>query len=92
MSEKHVSHRVRVWLRRSLLVLIAVVGIGGVMAWIVGSRLVAPCPRQVGDPPSGLHAVAIEIESRSDATLSGWHCVPSDCRGVIVLLHGIRGN
>ncbi|MFO0941266.1 MAG: alpha/beta hydrolase [Pirellulales bacterium] len=103
-------------------------------SWIVGGRLVAACPREVGQPPSDLNATAVRLEIReielqssssqtvssqtvsgqtvsgqtvssqtvsgqtvsgqtvSGQTVSGWSCRVEASRGVVILLHGIRGS
>lgn len=78
---------------RFLLGVTLVLGIGGfAVSWVVAGRLVAASPRQVGEPPMDLNAVAFTVPSDSGSTISGWHTVPAPCRGAVILLHGIRGS
>lgn len=60
--------------------------------WFISGRLVAACPLKIGPPPSDLRATSIELLSEAGATISGWHVRSEDGRGVVVLLHGIRGS
>jgi alpha-beta hydrolase superfamily lysophospholipase len=66
--------------------------IGLVASWIVAGKLVAPQPRIIGEPPSGLPASSISFESNSGSTIAGWHVASDEAQGVIVLLHPIRGS
>jgi fermentation-respiration switch protein FrsA (DUF1100 family) len=83
--------------RRVLIAAAIVLGLGGIVAWIVGGQLVTPRPAEIGSGPDDLPIVAISLTSESGAKLSGWH-IPNDDeqgenrRGVIVLLHPIRGS
>lgn len=83
---------------RKRLIQAAVVGGLGILAglfaisWWVAGALVAANPRPVGKPPEELNAQAITLRSRSGSVLAGWHTQPVHCRGVVVLLHGIRGT
>ena len=61
-------------------------------AWFIAGALIAPAPRQVGDPPSELNAVEFTVPSRSGSTIAGWRTRPPSPAGVVVLLHGIRGS
>ncbi|MEM6690245.1 MAG: alpha/beta hydrolase [Planctomycetota bacterium] len=65
---------------------------GLLSSWFVASLLVAPRHQQVGPPPVELNASAFETDSRSGARIHGWYTEPRDPRGVVVLLHGIRGT
>jgi alpha-beta hydrolase superfamily lysophospholipase len=66
--------------------------VGLLASWLVAGKLVAPRPQKIGSPPADLHANTISLESESGATIAGWHILADDRRGVIVLLHGIRGS
>lgn len=66
--------------------------IGLVASWIVAGNLIAPQPRVIGDPPSDLPAMSISLASDSGSTIAGWSIQSPDSKGVIVLLHGIRGS
>jgi len=66
--------------------------IGLFASWLVAGQLVASRPQKIGLPPADLRATSISLESESGATIAGWHVASDDRRGVIVLLHGIRGS
>jgi alpha-beta hydrolase superfamily lysophospholipase len=53
---------------------------------------VAPAHSVVGAPPDDFPCEAIQLESKSGATIAGWHAPVEHSRGVIVLLHPIRGS
>ena len=65
---------------------------GLVISWFVAGALIAPAPGIVGNPPSDLPVTAFAVESDSGSTINGWHVQAEESRGVIVLLHGIRGS
>jgi uncharacterized protein len=67
--------------------------VGGVTAsWFVAAQLVASCPRTIGAPPVDLPATAISLASDSGSVVAGWHIPAENSKGVVVLLHGIRGS
>jgi len=61
-------------------------------SWFVAGKLVESRPQKIGSPPADLRAALISLQSESGAAISGWHIPADDSRGVIVLLHGIRGS
>ena len=63
-----------------------------VAAWLVGSGLVAPANRIVGDPPADFPATSIRIQSDSGATLACWHLPLPNSNATAILLHPIRGD
>ncbi len=65
---------------------------GLLLSWFVGSQLIAPFRVVIGPPPQDLNASEFSLSSDSGATISGWHSVPDECRGVVVLIHGIRAS
>lgn len=73
-------------------VLFCVLAVGLLVSWFVAGQLVASRPQKIGSPPADIHATSISLGSKSGATISGWHIPADDSRGVIVLLHGIRGS
>ncbi len=79
-------------LRRILIASSCVIIAGLIVSWIVAGELVSPQPRIIGDAPSELNATSFRIASESGATISGWHTQAESSRGVIVLIHGIRGS
>jgi alpha-beta hydrolase superfamily lysophospholipase len=66
--------------------------IGIFASWFVAGQLVAPRQQEIGLSPADLPATSISLESESGATIAGWHIPADDSKGVIVLLHGIRGS
>ncbi len=83
--------------RRVVRVLLVVVSIGGCAglgaSWWMAGRLMAPAPFTSAELPRGLDAEAFVVEDAQGRSVHGWQ-VPaaSEARGVLVLLHGIRGN
>lgn len=73
-------------------VLFCVLAVGLFASWFVAGQLAASRPQKIGSPPTDLHAARISLKSESGATIAGWHIPADDSRGVIVLLHGIRGS
>lgn len=68
---------------------IVVVGIGAL--WM-GGQLMAAAPSAVGAPPSDLPIEVVAIPSESGSTLAGWFAPATASKGVVVLLHPIRGS
>lgn len=60
--------------------------------WLTGTVLSWPAVRQIGALPSDLRGEAIAFQSVSGARLKGWIIEGEPGRGVIVLLHGLRGD
>ena len=58
----------------------------------VGLMLSAPAHSAIESPPAELSAEAIEFPSTSGATIRGWFVAGQPGRGVVVLMHGLRGN
>lgn len=99
MDQPAVSNNVRsAWLtrRRCALAftaaLLAVLVITFAVCWRMALAAVAPAHCVVGAPPADFPCAAIQLESRSGATIAGWHAPIEDSRGVVVLLHPIRGS
>lgn len=63
-----------------------------VTSWVVGGRLCAPCPREIGPPPADLPGKSVRFYSASGSTLHGWLIASETNRGVVILLHGIRAS
>ena len=61
-------------------------------AWHEGSVLVAPSNREIGKPPLDLPVQAVQFQSSSGATVHGWLLAGQPGKGVVILMHGIRGN
>lgn len=73
----------------ALLVLIAV---AFAVCWRLALAAVAPIPFNVGPPPAELPSETVMLQSRSGAKLAAWHAPVENSRGVVVLLHPIRGS
>ena len=63
-----------------------------ISSWVIAGRLVEPQRHLIGPAPSDLPAKAISIYSQSGSRLAGWHVPATPSKGVVVLLHGIRGS
>lgn len=66
--------------------------IGILVVWVVASQLVAARPQAIESPPADLPAESIVLHSESGSEVAGWHIPVDSSRGVVVLLHGIRGS
>jgi len=66
--------------------------VGAVTVWGVGVSLISPRQTCIGSPPEDLPANVISIASKSGTALAGWHLTQNPCKGVVVLLHPIRGS
>lgn len=56
------------------------------------SKLTAPHPKEIGDPPSGFPADPVTIHSRSGSELSGWYLQGEPVKAGILLMHGVGSN
>ena len=65
---------------------------GGVISWKVASQLVAPNQYSIGPAPDGLPAETIRLKSQSGCEIVGWNIRAKESKGVVILLHGMRGS
>ncbi len=65
---------------------------GLVVAWLMGASLCAPKQKFVGDLPSDVAGETVEFKSYSGSKLRGWFVPGKAHQGVVVLMHGVRGN
>jgi fermentation-respiration switch protein FrsA (DUF1100 family) len=72
--------------------LIGLITAAAAVSWGVAGKLTAPVPGSAGAPPADLSAMEITLASASGASLSGWHIRVRESKGVVVLLHGLRGS
>ncbi len=79
-------------IRRSVIGMLGLLVVGLFASWVVAGWLVAPHPRVIGDPPTDLPAMSISLVSDSGTTVAGWHIQSQTSKGVVVLLHPIRGS
>lgn len=81
--------------KRTVIIVAAVaffMGIAGlVFSWLVGSALTAPAPSAVA-LPTGFEGTGVQFRSASGATLKGNLLRGSPGRGVVILMHGVRGH
>ena len=82
----------RRWVRRLLVVLglTIVVAVAGV--YLAGSWLTAAAHSSVGPPPSDLNVEAVEFGTDAGSLVRGWYGPPQPGHGVVLLIHGIRGD
>ena len=59
--------------------------------WLIGGALCFARHRQIGPPPSDFPAENFQVESSSGSKLSGWLLNAEKSKGVIILMHGVRG-
>lgn len=63
-----------------------------VVSLIVGSVLIAPANQPVGSPPGDLGFQSTLLPSGSGTDVATWYGGPANPRGVIVLVHALRGD
>src|SRR5882757_3255066 len=80
------------WLIRLVVgvAVIVVVVIGA--TWIAGADLSFPANRDIGRPPLDLQASNVTFASGSGALINGWLSPGKPGQGVVILLHGLRGD
>jgi alpha-beta hydrolase superfamily lysophospholipase len=71
---------------------VAAVILGTIFVWSMGSILVAPSNRPIGNPPPNLHAQFVEFPSASGAMIRGWLVAGQPGKGVVVLMHGVHAD
>ena len=83
----------REWLIRIVVgVAVLVVVLIGV-TWLAAGDLTDPANRDIGNPPSDLNASGATFASESSGSLiHGWLSVGKPGQGVVLLLHGLRGD
>jgi uncharacterized protein len=83
----------REWLIRIVVgVAVLVVVLIGV-TWFAAGDLTDPANRDIGNPPSDLNASGATFASESSGSLiHGWLSVGKPGQGVVLLLHGLRGD
>ena len=60
--------------------------------WLAGTVLSWPARQRVGAVPADIRGEAIEFNSASGAMLKGWLLMGEVGKGVVILMHGVRGN
>jgi hypothetical protein len=59
---------------------------------IIAGELVAAKSQVIGAYPNDFPCQTISLASESGSIIEGWHITAKKSKGVIVLLHGIRGS
>ena len=85
MKNKH-------WARRLFALAVFLIVIGGAASLAVGYVLGLPARAKIGNPPNDLPIENVSTKSESGNLLSGWFIPGKAGRGVVLLLHGVRGN
>lgn len=71
-------------------------GIGTVVALVgslwVGSNLIAPANRDIGNPPKTIPFEEFSVASESGSELAAWHARHEGSKATVVLLHPLRGS
>jgi uncharacterized protein len=62
------------------------------VTWIAGGELTDPANRDIGRPPLDLEASNITFASGSGSLIQGWLSHGKPGQGVVLLLHGLRGD
>src|SRR6266542_817458 len=80
-------------MRRSLIAGLAFLAIAALLvAGGVGEVLRQPALRSVGAPPTDLPAKSIVLRTARNQPVAGWMVSGKPGEGVVVLLHGVRGD
>ncbi|HKP04067.1 MAG TPA: alpha/beta fold hydrolase [Chthoniobacterales bacterium] len=62
----------------------------GLAAFVAGTLLTAPHPREIGSLPSNLTGETVEFPSESGSQIHGWFLPGRASQGVVVVMHGVR--
>ncbi len=80
-------------LRRRVAVTAFIVSVFGmIFCWIAGSVLTAPVNQKIGPAPAELKFQPSVFSSKSGSQIAAWHGAPAEPRGVLVLVHSLRGD
>lgn len=71
-----------------LIVLVITFGV----LWLVGWNLSKPVNLSVGNCPNDLSCENVELKSKSNSLIKGWLVKGESGKGIVVLMHGVRGN
>ncbi len=74
------------------LLFLCLLALGALTTWLVGSMLMAPCPRVIDEAPAGFPVEEVEFVSETGSKLRGWFAEGKPGRASVVLLHGLRGD
>lgn len=77
--------------RRTIALIVAALGFPA-SVFLVGEVLSHPAHMTIGQPPSDLHAVSVEMYSASGQPVFGWMVRGRPGVGAVLLLHGVRAN
>ncbi len=80
------------FLRKCVVVATVLLVLGFIGLWAIGWLLTKPAQKQIGAAPSALGAENISFPSESGAEIKGWFARGEPQKGVIILMHGVRGN
>jgi uncharacterized protein len=72
-------------------VIICSILFGAAVTWFIGGALCAARHQIIGQPPKDFPAENFQIASSSGSKISGWLLPATNSKGVIVLMHGVRG-
>lgn len=61
-------------------------------SWFAGSSLTSPVNQSVENCPNDLTCETVEFSSESGSLIKGWFVKGQENKGVIVFMHGVRGN
>lgn len=75
-------------LKRLALVVLAIVGVGAAMTWVLGSTLVRGRQYALHSPDAGLRTVLLRAAGRP---VEGW-LLEGSGKGAVLLLHGVRSD
>lgn len=80
------------WIIYALLIALGSLVLVLIGGWLVGSLLMHPAHRPIGEAPPELQAETITLSSRSGADIKGWWCEHPASSATILLFHGVRGD
>lgn len=80
------------WLTRIVVGLAVAVVIVIAATWVAGGDLTDPANRDITRPPADLEASNVTFASSSGALIHAWLSHGQPGQGVILLLHGVRGD
>jgi uncharacterized protein len=63
-----------------------------IAAWLAGTLLTAPVPRQIGSLPKDLRGRSVEFSSESGSQIHGWFLPGPKNQGLVIVMHGVRAS